>query len=265
MPITIGRTAIGWSILQRDQVPTFEVQLSGGVAKLYIRPGDTATILCDLIKRYDATVEPVIGPVLDYWTFALRMVRESDRIWSEHSAGTALDIRALLHPRGRRGTFTDAQVAAIHDLLDFYEGVVDWGGNFKTTVDEMHFEIGAKPGDPAIARVAAKIRALEDNMPTADEIADEVIYKLIHSQYTGDEGGVQLDKRSIAGVSLVGARASLALLTAVANVSKQVQLVAVAVADDATKAQVQELGDKVDQLLAEVTPPGEPAPPASNS
>lgn len=268
MPIVTGRTAIGWSILQREQVPLFEVQLSGGTAKFRIRAGDTATILCDLAKRYDATVEPIIGPTLDYWSWALRLVRESDNIWSEHSAGTALDFRALLHLRGVRGTFNEAQVDAIHDLLEFYEGVVDWGGNFHTTVDEMHFEIGARPGDPAIARVAAKIRALEDEMSAEDvkkitaaiaasegRIADAVYDRLTHRAFTGDEAGDSLDRRPPVQIALVAARNTEKLITGVAALTRLVGVVIAATADDATKAQVQEIGDRIDRLLAG---PGQP-------
>ncbi len=272
MPITTTRrTAIGWSVLEPKDVPAYVIPVAGGTVTMRLRPGDTADILVDLVKRYDATVERVRQGEVDDWSYARRPVRGGSTIWSEHAAGTAIDLNATKHFRGSKGTFTHEQLVEIDDLLDLYEGVVAWGGNFKTTVDEMHFEITVPPGDPKIARVAAKIRALEDELSAkdvaeikaaiaaqTDAVADAVIYKLIHKQYTGDEGGVQLDKRSIAGVGLVGARASMTLVAAVAELSKQVTAVAVAVADDATKAQVQEIGDKVDQLLAEVAPADQP-------
>src|SRR5690606_41887003 len=41
------------------------------------------------------------------------------------------------------GTFSTAQVPAGRQILSVCEGVVRWGGDYKSRADEMHFEINA--------------------------------------------------------------------------------------------------------------------------
>lgn len=260
-----GRTAIGWSVIEPDELNTCHVLVRGGTVTLHLRPGDTCEILMDLVRRFDATVEPVYQGKLDDWSYAKRKVRESSDIWSEHSAGTAIDLNATQHPRGSRGTFSASQRAAIRRLVDFYGGVIAWGGDFHTVPDEMHFEVTAPPGSPLIKAAAHKVRtAMEDDMPTADEIAEAVWQKLTHKAFTSvSEGGVQLDNRSIAAVSLVGARAGLAALDGLKRVSEQLTALAASTGDDATKAEVEAIGiglsGQIDNVLAAIQPAAPPA------
>lgn len=85
------------------------------------------------------------------------------------------DLNATLHPRGVRGTFkTRRQLSAIRRILastfDAKAGrnVVRWGGDYKTTVDEMHFEIDADAA--AVARVATRILAKKQPRDLLEEI-----------------------------------------------------------------------------------------------
>ncbi len=266
--MVVGHSAIGWRVLEPDQLTTCTVEVQGGYAvTMHVRPGDTCDVLMDLVTRFDRTVERLDLPgERDEWSYAKRRVRQSSNIWSEHSAGTALDLNATRHPRGSRGTFSRSQVKQIRALLAFYERLVAWGGDFKTVTDEMHFEITKPPGHPLVARIAEKCRMaaeheMEDDMPTAQEIAEAVYQTFTHKTFTSDkEGGIQLDNRAPVQIALVGARASLSTqdiarrtLTAVGELKELVKLIAAQGADDATKAQVQEVSDKIDQLL--VLPP----------
>ncbi len=254
----MSRTAIGWPVLQPDELATCHVLVRDMTVVLRVRPGDTCDILMDLVRRFDATVEPLDLPgERDEWSYALRKVRQSSDIWSEHSAGTAVDLNATRHPRGSRDTFTPRQRQAIDRLLDFYEGAVAWGGRFRSVPDDMHFEITVPPGSALLKRVARKVRDSmpeEDDMPTADEVADALWRKFATQAFTGDEAGTDLDKRAPFGVQLVAARASLKVLEAVEALSRQNVALAAAVADDATRAQVQAVADQIAQLAATLQP-----------
>ncbi|NAE18088.1 M15 family metallopeptidase [Enterococcus hirae] len=94
------------------------------------------------IERYSREVEPVTGDTLDDWSWAVRNVRDSTSEVSNHASATAWDLNALDHVRGKRGTFTASQLAALGRLLGDFP-VIRWGGNYssKSVVDEMHFEI----------------------------------------------------------------------------------------------------------------------------
>jgi hypothetical protein len=103
-------------------------------------------------------VEPVVRGdwhQADDWGYNYRKNRNSDNL-SCHASGTAIDYNATRHPNGKRGTFAAAQVAEIRKILAEVGGVVRWGGDFKSTPDEMHFEINANAA--AVARVAARLR-----------------------------------------------------------------------------------------------------------
>ncbi|WIK82180.1 M15 family metallopeptidase [Micrococcus lylae] len=117
--------------------------------------GDTHTILDELCRRFHAEVEPIIKG--HSWGWSYRPVRGYTNVWSEHAAGTAVDLNAPAHYMGLKGTFTEAQETAIRRILTDLGNVVVWGGVWTRRPDEMHFEL---KHDPALIRkVAAAIRA----------------------------------------------------------------------------------------------------------
>ncbi|HEX6968860.1 MAG TPA: M15 family metallopeptidase [Micromonosporaceae bacterium] len=140
------------------------VDFPGGV-----RGGDVATVLMYVATQFDRRVEPLHAGWC--WGYAYKQIEGSSTL-SNHASGTAIDINAPDHPMGRRGTFSGKQVREIHKILAECEGVVRWGGDYSGRPDEMHFEINRPPKD--VARVAAKIRRGEGDMPTAKEIAEAV-------------------------------------------------------------------------------------------
>lgn len=119
----------------------------------YVRAGDAYTVLDELARQFDATVESIRK---DWsWGWADRPVRGGDDP-SEHSAGTAVDFNAPLHPLGASGTFSATQVQAIRKILDYLEGAVRWGGFYPGRKDEMHFEL--QGGVRKLESVAEKIQ-----------------------------------------------------------------------------------------------------------
>ncbi len=125
----------------------------GGLAKLVVggedfapgvRAGDVRTVLGYVAEQVHARVEPVIRSdwhQADDWGYNYRPNVNDPSTLSCHASGTAFDYNATRHPNGQRGTFTAEQAATIRRILTEVRGVVRWGGDFRPTSDEMHFEI----------------------------------------------------------------------------------------------------------------------------
>lgn len=147
-----------------------------------VRKGDVATVLRYVAEQMHLRVEPVYAPgfhAADDWGYSYRPNVNNPRVLSCHSSATAIDYNATRHPNGKRGTFSNAQVAQIRAILGEVEKSVRWGGDFKGTPDEMHFEIIANAS--TLARVAARLNGykpspapippeLEDELPSVDEV-----------------------------------------------------------------------------------------------
>ena len=87
--------------------------------------------------RFAAEVEPIDRA--QSWGYARRPVAGTGT-WSEHAAGTAIDLNATDHPQYRT-TYTPAKRQRLLLLLaDFPR--IEWGGLWPAArLDEMHFEI----------------------------------------------------------------------------------------------------------------------------
>lgn len=130
------------------------------------------------ITWFDKNIEKIAGRVLDDWSYANRMVRGSSSVVSNHGSATAIDMNALAHGRGSRDTFTDEEQARIHAELKKYKGVLRWGGDFNTTVDDMHFEINAD--QEAVAVLVSEFNRLDKIQE------DDVSFKDKHKLTTFD-------------------------------------------------------------------------------
>ena len=134
-----GWTALtgGSRLLHRWAVP--EIEDDSPDRAFTIRRGSVGFLLMHLTTWFHDEVERLDLGVWDDWGWA-----------SNHASGTAIDINATRHPHHVpiNRTFTPAQVAAIRRRLRYYEGVIDWGGDWRPeNVDGMHFEIA--PGTQA--------------------------------------------------------------------------------------------------------------------
>jgi hypothetical protein len=98
-----------------------------------------APLLVNFAKEFHELVEPIDQGQLDDWGYAFRMTRGSEKILSNHSSGTAIDLNAIKHPLGKSNTFTREQSNMIILLITKYG--LAWGGNYKRRIDSMHFEI----------------------------------------------------------------------------------------------------------------------------
>lgn len=129
-----------------------------------VKPGDVHTVFDYLCQRFNDEVEPIRK---DWsWGWAYRKIRGSSKV-SNHAKAIAIDLNAPAHPLGKRGTFSALQVLRIRSILRDLDGVVRWGGDYRTRKDEMHFEINVSPA--ALSKVAQKIK---------NQGGDEVVEKL---------------------------------------------------------------------------------------
>jgi len=126
-PASEDRKAIG---IQSFVVPGTKLKIACAQA--------VAPILVAFCKEFHELVEPIDQGQLDDWGYAFRMTRGSEKVLSNHSSGTAVDLNATKHPLGKSNTFTKDQTNTIQLLLVKY-GLV-WGGKWKRP-DPMHFEI----------------------------------------------------------------------------------------------------------------------------
>jgi hypothetical protein len=108
-----------------------------------LSPGVEGEAIALFLKRFDKYVEKLNRT--DTHGYNKRKVANSTD-WSNHASGTAADCNATKHVQGRTGTFTDDQVKTIRKIQDDFDGIIKWGGDYRVTKDEMHFEI-IKPVD----------------------------------------------------------------------------------------------------------------------
>ena len=121
--------------------------------KFYLRPDSCGWVLADFASKFDDEVEN-LNPT-DCHGFSRRAIAGTNE-WSNHASGTAVDLNATQHPHGSTGTFTSLEVTNLRDLLEDYDGVLRWGGDYRSLKDEMHVEIDAPYNE--VLLVAQRLR-----------------------------------------------------------------------------------------------------------
>lgn len=131
---------------------------------LQIQEGEPFAIMRAWAADYHAFVEPLRDPDSACWTPGNSVAT------SNHPGGTAMDLNWQSHPFHARGTFNSAQMAVIREMREFYKHdglyMIFWGGDWKSPIDEMHWQMGygtynqaADAPDPRVREfVARKIR-----------------------------------------------------------------------------------------------------------
>lgn len=162
---TMPKSQNGYSA--NDVGVTETVAVRGTRVKLRVRKGVTGRILAEVAALWDDRVEdidtagafttdpapacPGAGPskVADDWSFAERPIRGSAEELSNHASGTAIDLNATQHPLGVKGTYTAAQLTAMHGIArEFVDprtgrSVLRLGEDYTKRKDGMHIEIDA--------------------------------------------------------------------------------------------------------------------------
>lgn len=231
---------------------------------------DVAVVFGEFIRRFDAEVEEITQPVLDDWSHASRPVRGQTTVISNHASDTAIDINALQHPRGVRGTFKATKavkVRAIKNSITDKAGqpVLRLGMDYVKTPDDMHVEINASAA--RVKEAADKIRAkhAEDIVASKEELI-ALLIKLIKEERLVenlplDDGAVQGRNWTLAEVLAAGDR-KLDFVrreqTRQAGVQtaqdEALKTISAALAGKATAASVAQLNQKIDTLIGLLTP-----------
>lgn len=143
-------SANGWPVLDKEH--TTVIKVGAGVALRVSANPDVALILRAVADFVDVHVEDIDTrhgvkgwDTPDDWGWAVRKIRGAKVAISNHASGTAIDLNALRHPMGAKGTWSKAQVAAVDQFLKGFGGVVRWGEKYRTRTDGMHFEINVTP------------------------------------------------------------------------------------------------------------------------
>lgn len=143
----------GWAASKNPS----EINIKGFLVKgtdITLRCEATAgIILAAFASEFNEQIEKLEGATFDDWSYAYRPVRGQTTGLSNHASGTAIDLNALKHPLGKRGTFGIPKEMALKQLVKKYG--LRWGGSYKTRPDEMHFEIIETP-----AQVKLRIKKL---------------------------------------------------------------------------------------------------------
>ena len=150
----------GWPVgTPASAIGVASYTIPGTSLSIQVKSGDVATVLTHLAARFHAEVENLRAGQVGGYSYRRNVNNPS--VWSNHASGTAIDLNWNLHPNGSQGTFSSGQVAALRNVLSFFGSVIFWGGDYRGTIDEMHFEINVPPGNAALASVAARIRGAQ--------------------------------------------------------------------------------------------------------
>lgn len=140
-------SANGWPVGHKDIVSH---TIEGSGATVALRSGDVATVLLHVARRYHYEIATVkldqVSQVVGTATFE-----------TNYASGTAFAILPNLYPLGIKGNLFPAELTVLRDILAECDGVVRWGGDFKKSPKESHFQIDVRPDNPKLAVVARKI------------------------------------------------------------------------------------------------------------
>ena len=145
-------------------------RIPGTSRDIRLADNEAGELLVHFAARFDKRVESIDNDgQLDDWGYDPRDIRGPSEELSNHASGTAEELNAPEHPRGKRGTFSRAQVQTIHALLDDYDGCIRWGGDYVHIPDEMHFEIDKNLA--ACKKTLEKLKGKDwSDMATKDEV-----------------------------------------------------------------------------------------------
>lgn len=156
--------------------------------KLNLRKGDCSVLLLHFATWWHHNISPLKQAQCGGYN---NRVIKGSKTKSNHASATAEDLNWSEFPQGARRT-TDAQRTKIRAQLKYYEGALRWGGDYSTTLDEMHTEINASPA--VVKRVADKIR--NDSKPARQPV-NQTFTVVIPQLREGD------DDSKLAGYNLI--------------------------------------------------------------
>lgn len=118
--------------------------------KLGVRKGAPSVILKALIWRLHR-IEPMITTQIGCYTDSNSMAN------SNHNSATAIDYNWNLHPYQKWGTWGSKR-PAVDQLIKDFRGIVEFGGDWTSPRDEMHFELHFAEGHAGTEQLATDLR-----------------------------------------------------------------------------------------------------------
>lgn len=137
------KSSNGWPASKdRSEIGIVVVPIKGTKIKVHCAEA-VAPLIAGFCAEFHELIEPIDEGRLDDWGYAFRDIRGVTGRLSNHASGTAVDLNALQHPMGKIGTFPAEKVPMIRALAKKYG--LNWGGDYRGRVDEMHFEVRLTP------------------------------------------------------------------------------------------------------------------------
>jgi hypothetical protein len=141
----MGTSLNGWPGIKDGNDPRLTwIAIPGTHKKVCVRK-ETAPLFAAIFSEINTQVLALDPGPLDGWEY--REARTKSGL-SNHASGTAVDFRYDVLKADHERHMTDAQIAAMHKLLNKYvtskgKRVFGWGGDWKVGkyCDEMHVEI----------------------------------------------------------------------------------------------------------------------------
>lgn len=127
--------------------------IPGTSVKINLRKGNVSVVLLDFLAWFDVEIEKL--EQASTGGYAKRPI-EGSKTLSNHASGTAADVNWHKHPMGKKNTFSVAKQKKIREKLKEYDGVIRWGGDYKSRPDDMHFEINKNQA--SVDKQAARIK-----------------------------------------------------------------------------------------------------------
>lgn len=150
----------GWPVgTPASSIGVAPYTIPGTSLSISLKSGDVATVMLYVARRFNAEVEALRSGQVGGYSYRKNVNNPS--VWSNHASGTAMDLNWELHPNGSAGTFSAGQVSVIRNILNYVGAVVFWGGDYRGTIDEMHFEINVPPGDSRLTALAQRISGVQ--------------------------------------------------------------------------------------------------------
>lgn len=142
-PAWVGADSLQWS------------RIPGTNVSLQFMKGWPQKVLTAFAADYNAYVEPLRDRDSASYT------PTNSVSTSNHLNGTGMDLNWDSHPFHAKGTFTAKQMKTIRELLAFYEDTVFWAGDWRSPIDEMHWQMGyGTYNNPAVGSfITRKIRS----------------------------------------------------------------------------------------------------------
>lgn len=164
MPVSIN----GWPVIKSYG----SKQLKSGVVpgtkvKLLLRK-EVLPLFLALAKEYHETIAPLDNKTQDDWSYNYRKSRANSN-WSNHASGTAVDLNSSKEgsqSQSNRKYWAEPDKAKAVKKLKRVYSIMNWGGDWTSFYDPMHWELKAGTSVSDVARLIKKLGITPDGVRT---------------------------------------------------------------------------------------------------